>query len=643
MHYRKICGVSILASLLAACSQNGVSSIPDAGGYSPVQSSSTQSDPLSPQSQGETGAQPLDGVQPQPSVPTVLPTNNISVQGQVTALQPNGSFSISNATTRAASPVTVTNQTVVNSHESSLANGTWAIAISSKQTPMAPSAAQYVALFNTPPVPTNLSGTVADVTPFGFDVMTDANASVPVMIDANSRVQQPGAVAPGATVNVNGTGSTSVAVLAQSVSVTASATPTATATAAASDAAQPSPQDTTQTTTQSSAVAMTPAESTISTRHLLTGDFLGTAGGSMSLAPSRVAPYVNWVETSFTDANRVSAAGIKTEVYFNPNRISPGDPLYAKIATAGYAHACAGARIYDVFSSIPEYVTSPASSAMHAAYSAYTQERLHGQHIDAIFEDNAGPLTIYSRSIFHPALPCGYSDSAWLSGERSLEAAIPYNTIFNALSGFVDHGLSTSIGLLNSTKTIGGTLEHCYSDNSRIGYGSWAWQAMENTELAVSARGKLFQCMARRTQSAANATAARTYTIASFLLTYNLAHSLLWEQFATPSNFHVLPEAQLVPLSPIVAQPRSVASLLTPSGAYAREYAACYYAGRLIGRCAMVVNSDYAAHSFPKLRYSYEHTMIVHGYSVLDGGTMSTNGPAHASTMAATSAYVLFP
>ena len=589
-------------------------------------------------------------MQPQASAPSALPTSNTSVQGQVTALQPNGSFSISNTATRVASPVTVTNQTVINSHESSLANGTWAIAVSSKQTlnaqsvaqPAAQSTAQYVALFTGPPTPTSLSGTVSDVTPFGFDIMTDANSSVPVMIDTNSRVQQPAAVAPGATVNVSGTGSANVAVLAQSVSVTAAATATPSATAS-SDTTRASPQDTAQTTASlESSSANTPAAGTISTRHLLTGDFLGTSGGSMSLAPSRAAPYVNWAETSFTDANRVSAAGIKTEVYFNPNRVSPHDPLFSRISSSGYAHACAGTRIYDVFSSNTQYVTSPASGAMRSAYSAYTQQRLQGEHIDAIFEDNAGPLSMYPLSIFHPALPCGYSDGAWIAGERSMESAIPYNTIFNGLSGFVNHGPSTSIGLLSNSKTIGGTLEHCYSDDHRVGYASWAWQAMENTELTVSAHGKLFQCMVRRTQSAASASASRTYTLASFLLTYNLAHSLLWEQYATPSDFHVMPESQLVPLSPVVAQPSSVSSLLTTSGAYAREYTACYYAGRLIGRCAVVVNSDYAAHAFPNLRYSYGHTMVLHGSGVLDGGTMSTNGPPHGSWMPSATAYILF-
>ena len=47
----------------------------------------------------------------------------------------------------------------------------------------------------------------------------------------------------------------------------------------------------------------------------------------------------------------------------------------------------------------------------------------------------------------------------------------------------------------------------------------------------------------------------RLFVIASFLLTYDLSHSMLAEGFTTPSNSRVEPESQLVPLAPRLPTP----------------------------------------------------------------------------------------
>ncbi|MBV8147607.1 MAG: hypothetical protein JO092_00785, partial [Candidatus Eremiobacteraeota bacterium] len=127
-----------------------------------------------------------------------------------------------------------------------------------------------------------------------------------------------------------------------------------------------------------------------------------------------------------------------------------------------------------------------------------------------------------------------------------------------------------------------------------------------------------------------------------FLLSYSPSSSILWEEFGTPSGFHVLPESLLVPLSPVVPAPASLSGLVQAGGAYGREYRQCFLAGKFVGPCAVAVNSDTGmTHPFPFPQYT--HTLTLSGSSVLDGGTVSTSGPAPPINIPATEAVIAFP
>jgi hypothetical protein len=152
----------------------------------------------------------------------------------------------------------------------------------------------------------------------------------------------------------------------------------------------------------------------------------------------------------------------------------------------------------------------------------------------------------------------------------------------------------------------------------------------------------MFSCQERNTADASQSTAARIYAYASFLLTYNPALDVLWEDFGTASGFHVFPEEQLVALNPTTATPASVASLVQPGGAYGRLYADCYVAGAFVGPCGIAVNSNGGA-SVPFPYPQFKHAMTVSGYGVADGGTLSTSGAAAPATMPALSATIAFP
>lgn len=458
------------------------------------------------------------------------------------------------------------------------------------------------------PVSITVSGTATSATSYGFTLNAGTSTpAVPVVMTAQTVVGGSPLVA-GSTVKVTGLGALSSSIIAQQIVVSA---PVA---------------------------AATPTPGPISQKHLLTADYLGSPYGTTTVAWSTAAQYLSWAQVTTANANAVSSAGIKTQYYSDPNTTAnDGDPLYSPIEAA-FAHDCNGNRISWAYDNVTMYQMQINYASLLTAFTNLITTASSGAHFDAIFEDEAGPLTGYNR----PALPCNYSDATWLAYGQALNQLSSVPVIFNGLSSLNGESPSLSIGLLNSSNTIGGNYEHCYSDASPVKETGWLWQAVENTELQVSAKNKIFECQTRNLSAANTETDARLYALASFLLTYNPSTSILWEQYATPSGLHVLPESQLVLLAPKVAAPSSISGLAQTGGAYGREYGQCYYAGQFVGPCAVVVNPDPAApHAFPFPQYT--HTLQISGSGVLDGGTVATNGPAPPLNLAAGEAAIVFP
>ncbi len=320
--------------------------------------------------------------------------------------------------------------------------------------------------------------------------------------------------------------------------------------------------------------------------------------------------------------------------YVDANRQETHDPLYAS-GEAAFAHTCSGARVHDYFDHVTQYLMNPGSSVFRSAYASYIKDHTAGHPVDAIFQDDSVPPGIYAPGFYTPTLPCGYSNDQWLADQRALQASINHDTIYNGLS------VSSSWSLLDNPSTIGGNYESCYTSAARTPEQSvYVWVNIQNAHLAVTSRHKLFECMAMDRTPAADAIRSRLYTIASFLMTYNPSYSMLWETYATPSGLSIMPESQLVPADPVVAPPSRVESLRASGGAYVREYRQCYYAGRAIGPCAMVVNNERLTLGAPRLALGYHHTMTLRGDGVLDGGTASFDGPAPPSSLAPGTAFV---
>lgn len=400
---------------------------------------------------------------------------------------------------------------------------------------------------------------------------------------------------------------------------------------------------TTSTMIAASKLTMGSSTTSSSQTHILTADYLGAQS---KFTWTAAAPYLTWASTDVSDSAAVHAAGIKTMVYVNPNRTIPDDELYDIASTGDFAHACSGSRItadlYANDAASAEYVMNIEAASMQELFAKYVKSL--GGTFDAVYEDDAGPLTDYS--VYHPfsALPCGYTNAAWIAGGEALDNASPIPVIFSGLGGSVVSGtppVSPSVALLASTNTIGANMEGCYASPDSAKLDGWYWTIIENTELVVTEKNKLFECMNDYAGAAASNTDSRLFAFASFLLTYNPQTSILWETYATTSALHVMPESGLVATDPKVTTPASIAGLLQSGGTYAREYEKCYLRGSYVGPCAVVVNPDAVSHPFPFS--GYEHTLALSGSGLLDGGKVSVDGPAPPSTVEAAKGIVAFP
>ncbi len=463
------------------------------------------------------------------------------------------------------------------------------------------------------PTSTTQTGTIVDATSYGFTLnVSAAYPAVPIVLNS-SVVVAGGPLLPGATATVTGAGTLAASITPLQIVV----------------------NDPTPTPAPNATLAPTPAP--ISQKHLLSGDYLAGYWGTKTVPYATAAQYLNWATTSVADANGISTAGIKTMLYSIPNRTQAGDPMNTTDETT-YAHDCAGHRITDNYNGITQYVMNVESPSLQTLYTKTLTSQIGSAHFDAIFEDDAGPLPEYGFT----TLPCSYSTPAWETGGAAIAAAAPAPVVLNGLSALSGQGVSPVTNMVADANTSGGNFEHCYTDNSQPFSTSWYWTAIENSEIDVNYYHKMFFCMLRNTNTASTQTAERIYALASFLLTYQPSTSIIWEEFATPSGLHVMPEQSLVPLSPVVAQPGNVSALQHSGGAYGREYKQCFINGTYVSACAVAVNPNPAATAiFPYPQYT--HTLVLNGNGVLDGGTMATNGAAAPTYMPPLSAYVVFP
>jgi hypothetical protein len=368
---------------------------------------------------------------------------------------------------------------------------------------------------------------------------------------------------------------------------------------------------------------------------------IGEPGGTYSVSPSDVSQWVDYVMTTPALSSAAQAAGEKSVLYSDPNRQPPGGPMWTNDETT-FAHDCNGSRITIAgANTLLMDVHSTHLWALWPAFVALTQT--WGGQWNYIFEDSANEINTNRLS----ALPCNFDQTDWTAQTNQMDSVLGSPIIYNGL-GLVAQG-STSPGPafdLNGT-TNGGMSEDCYVGRTPTGfYYAPHWDATENTEIKMSQAGKIFICHSDAYVDASQANALRTYFYASFLLTYNRQNQVVNTEFLTNSGVTIMPEAQLVPLNPVVPTPSDVNGLLQSSGVYGREYRQCYFAGNYVGPCAVVVNPNNPGRG-PALAFpwptKYHHTLSMQGYGVYDGGTAAMDGPAPPAMMSGGTAQIVFP
>lgn len=366
-------------------------------------------------------------------------------------------------------------------------------------------------------------------------------------------------------------------------------------------------------------------------RHVQTADYFAGAVGTKNVPAQQAARALTWVETDVPGSQQIAPFGVKTILYTNPNRVEPGDPLYGADEDE-YAHTCAGNRARGEARYRGLVLTNPRSRVLSSMWRRSVDAHAHEARFDAVFADEA-VATAYAQDN-----PCGFDFDDWLRAENQLFRTLGYPVIYNGLNDFSGHGIAREIALNKSA--IGGMMEECYAQldaDHRV--GGWQWWATQQTELQMAADGKYFFCYGRDLTPAEQAYDSRIYTYASFLLSYDLRTSVLWEYYKTPSGGHVMPESQLVALDPVKRISR-VAQLRAGSGAFVREYRKCYLGGRFVGACAAAVNPDAGAHESP-LR-GYRRTLVLQGSGVFDGGTVRIDNRPPPEDLQPLSAVVAF-
>jgi hypothetical protein len=367
------------------------------------------------------------------------------------------------------------------------------------------------------------------------------------------------------------------------------------------------------------------------TDHVFTAGLLGFRNGAPPW--SKYAPYMSLGEAYPQNDRGLIAAGISTLQYTNPNRQMVGQPLYTSDEST-FAHTCSGSRIVGT-SNKKLYLMNPASSNLWSMWKDYIAGLRAAAPMDAILSDDSDD--VYGTT----GMPCGYNITSWLNATIAEDAHAGAPIIYNGL-GLLGPGysISPSIGL-NAT-AIGGMMEGCYAGFGTYKPGGPIWATIENTELAMSAQQKLFICATSNYTDGSSAIDARRYAYASFMLTYDLNSSILWEGFSTPSDVKLFPESGLVALDPVEPTPTNVSALLTPTSVYGREYLACYIRGTYVGRCASVVNSSFwTTYRFPYTRY--HHTLVFAGDGIFDGGRIYANGPPPPTILPPLESAIVFP
>jgi hypothetical protein len=350
---------------------------------------------------------------------------------------------------------------------------------------------------------------------------------------------------------------------------------------------------------------------------------------------------------AFTYASQYKSAGVHTLVYTNFFRCYSTDSpsiCYTDLKPGGkYASAeamdsaCTGPAYDSHYGGGYQNDPRNSTAALVAEDRVKVDPYSPSQDIDAVISDDTGASGGLTNGI------CSYASSTWLSATNTLHstvaAALGIKLFVNAIDAWATN--LTPVQLAQTSQpaaVLGAMAEGAFVNGSGVKTGS-AWANEENAAIATQNNGKIFWALPNNTTTASSAQALRTYSYASFLLTFNPNQSMYQDGYGTPSHFSVMPETGLVPMDPATTATGTITTYALAGGGYERTWADCYYNGSYLGGgCAVVINPTSATIAVPP---GYMHSLVMNGGGLYEGGTVSFNGPT-IGTLAPGTAAILF-
>ncbi len=380
----------------------------------------------------------------------------------------------------------------------------------------------------------------------------------------------------------------------------------------------------------------------------------------------------------------VRSAGIKTVIYLDPNLCSgafasgpnrDAGPDCSILGDDAFYHRDGRPEAALTVSStgtILQKWGNPASPALQAASRdwALKVERSDGAY-DLIMIDDASPPPEWWRQswcwgVGHFAggeytckgqeaagtFGSDYSRESWQKGEAALAAAMPLPVLFNGIGGFTPSESQAAVASVaaDARNVWGGMCENCFYANQGNAHNPFLWTG---PILDANLTGAMRVIRAGRNlivvDDDVSDPVTRERALADMMLFYDPDHLYVaGRACGNVSLIHACPEQSLTFYEPAGPYPAGPASVKTPTGIYAREFAACYDRGRRVGPCAAVVNPDvYASHALPHLAHDYRHTLVLHGTGPCncygDSGFLTFDGPPPPARLPKATGFVLFP
>jgi hypothetical protein len=208
----------------------------------------------------------------------------------------------------------------------------------------------------------------------------------------------------------------------------------------------------------------------------------------------------------------------------------------------------------------------------------------------------------------------GYSYDAWFAGEQAFATQSPIPVWWNGLqstqstSKYVD--IPSIARVAAATDNVFGAMcEDCFFDSSNPYQMSGPLGDMRMDGVLFVENAKKHALLANFCNATDSACREKGMAYLALMFDPNLTFVK-----AGPCGLNGCPEYGLTFYQPLQPFPQSHSDLMDSGGAYYREFAACYYKGKLLGPCAAAVNPtlpyENKAVPLPKFTQKYGHIMI---------------------------------